>query len=533
MEPGRTAVARLPGTNLYTGATLGTGAPINVNLSSREAVNFPNVLRVYMNFRQPDQRGVVYPVPTALNAAEGLHELLLDEPRGRVYISNSGFNRIEVFDIRRQRFTDPIEVGQLPHSMAMSLDRSTLYVGDTGGESITIVDLDARRPVGRVKFPPIARLGAQLSTRPLALGMAQSGLQFVMSNANNNAGTLWRLIGDEAVPRPGSNIISPNSATTQLAQPLQFSYAATPGGEYMVALAGNGTVYLYDALADAFVTSRVIQQNPIQSYYGPAAGAPGGAYYLINGLILSSSLSVIGGAERPSTTQVTQPGLPGQLPGQVTVSAGQRHIAAVYAMNESAYVRMTMPVRQTPTSTTQDDSRPTLELVDIRTGAATIAAVAPENPPLLATGQLRVATPARQLAVDSQGTAYVITLSGLSVIPLQRGGLLPRPSIAGGARGILNANTGSASFTPGAFVTVTGGNLANPAVAETVPLPAVMGGSCVTFNDVPLKLLQTSPDQITAQIPDDLRPGLYVAQVRSLANATQSEPLLITVQRPQ
>jgi uncharacterized protein (TIGR03437 family) len=60
-----------------------------------------------------------------------------------------------------------------------------------------------------------------------------------------------------------------------------------------------------------------------------------------------------------------------------------------------------------------------------------------------------------------------------------------------------------------------------------------MGGSCVTLNDVPLKLLQTSPDQITAQIPDDLRPGLYVAQVRSLANATQSEPVLITVQRPQ
>ena len=40
-----------------------------------------------------------------------------------------------------------------------------------------------------------------------------------------------------------------------------------------------------------------------------------------------------------------------------------------------------------------------------------------------------------------------------------------------------------------------------------------------------------APEQ--AQIPDDLRPGLYVAQVRSLANATQSDPVLITVQRPQ
>ena len=533
MEPGRTAVARQPGTNLHTGATLGTGIPIHVNIGSREAVNFPNVIRVYMNFRQPDQRGVIYPVPTAVTNTEGLYELLLDEPRGKVYITNSGFNRIEVFDIRRQRFVDPIEVGQLPHSMAMSLDRGTLYVGDTGGESITIVDLDARRATGRISFPPLAREGAQLSIRPLALGMAQSGLQFIMSNATNSAGTLWRLIGDEAVPRPGSNIISPNSATTQLPGPLQFSYASTPDGEALVALAGNGTVYLYNALADSFTSSRVIQQNPIQSYYGPAVGAPNGAYFLINGLILSPSLAVIGGAERPSATQVTPPTQPGQMPGQVTVSAGQRHIAAVYAMDETTFVRMTMPVRQNPTAATRDDSRPTIVMVDIRTGGESVAAVAPENPPIIATGTGRFATPARQMAVDSQGTAYVITVSGLSVIPLQRGGLLPRPFVTGGSRGILNANSGTPSFSPGSFVTVSGDSLANPAVAETVPLPTVMGGSCVTLNDVPLRLLQTSPEQITAQIPDDLRPGLYVAQVRSLANATQSDPVVITVQRPQ
>ena len=48
-----------------------------------------------------------------------------------------------------------------------------------------------------------------------------------------------------------------------------------------------------------------------------------------------------------------------------------------------------------------------------------------------------------------------------------------------------------------------------------------------------MPLLETSDGQMTAQIPDTLLPGLYVAQVRSLANATQSDPIVITVQKPR
>ncbi|MEZ5352048.1 MAG: beta-propeller fold lactonase family protein [Bryobacteraceae bacterium] len=164
MEPGRTNVVRQPGTNVYTGtgAAFGNnGIGVPVTLNSAEAVNFPNRVQVYMNFRQDDQRGIVYPIESSLNTNEGLHELVLDEKRQRVYISNAGYNRLEVFDIRRQRLIDPIEVGQLPRSMAMSLDGSTLYVGNSGGESISIVDLDTRRVVSEIQFPPIPGPGTR------------------------------------------------------------------------------------------------------------------------------------------------------------------------------------------------------------------------------------------------------------------------------------------------------------------------------------------------------------------------------------
>jgi len=128
MEPGRSGVVRQAGTNMWTGAGTFQGTPYNMLLTSAEAINQPNEIRVYMNYRNPDQRGLIFPVPTTANSSpggttntngnEGLQDILLDEPRGRLYITNSGYNRIEVFDTNQQQFLNPIPVGQLPHQMA-------------------------------------------------------------------------------------------------------------------------------------------------------------------------------------------------------------------------------------------------------------------------------------------------------------------------------------------------------------------------------------------------------------------------------
>jgi hypothetical protein len=521
-------VNRQPGTNVFTGAGLGGGAPINVTLQSREAINLPNTVRVYMNFRQSDQRGVIHPVPVSLNNFEGLWELILDERRGRVYLTSSGYNRIEVFDIRRQRFMEPIETGQLPHAMAMSLDTNTLYVGNTGGESLSNIDHNSRRIVGTAEFPPIPRAGGQGAISVRAIASTVAGVQFVMSN-----GGLWRLLGNTATPRPASAIISPNNTTTTsvVGAPNIF-FAVTPEGDRAALLGGDGNAYLYDALSDQYTVRRTVNTNPIQSYFGPAAGAKGSAFFLLNGLVLSSSLAVIGGSERPGAVQFNPPAAPGQPPTQTVVSAGQRNVASVFALDDKEFVRLTVPVRANITAATRDDARPTIELVNVRTGAESVVAIAPDNPPFLVFGAARVNVPARQIAVDSTGTAYVITLSGLAVIPLQRSGTPVRPLISAGSRGILNANNGTTTFFPGSFITVTGTNLGTAATADALPLPSVLGGSCVTFSDLTLPMLQSAPGQLTAQIPDDLRPGTYVAQVRSLATATQSDSVLVTVSRP-
>jgi DNA-binding beta-propeller fold protein YncE len=531
MEPGRSGVIRQPGTNIWTGNGTSSGTPVNLTLSSPEAINIPSTIRVYMNYRQSDQRGVIYPVPTTLNTNpngtggntagnEGLQDILLDEARGFVYVTNAGYNRIEVFDIKKQHFVNPIPAGQLPHQMAMSTDGKTMYVGNTGGESISIIDLDLGRIVDSVAFPPVQRNGAANPIYPRSLAMSNFGLQFMMSN-----GSLWKVVGNQALPRQFDSIY-----TAAIAGCPNCGMVGTPDNNSILTFNGTGTAFVYDGNADTYVTSRLLIPAPIQGYYGVLGAGPSGSYYLVDGLIVNPSLTTLGGSASPGATAIT-PGGPGFGPPNVTViNTGNRNIASAAPLDATRFLWLTTPVRQNITTVTRDDSRTTLEIVNIKTGEVQLAGVVPENPVVNVFGTTRFNTLPRQMVVDSAGTtAYMITLSGLSVVSLAPNGTDNRPAIAAGARGIVNSSDGTPNFKPGSFITISGTNLASGATADTIPPPTVLGGSCVTFGDIAVPLLVTSKGQIQAQVPDSLPAGTHVVEVRSLSTAQASDPVVVTV----
>jgi hypothetical protein len=203
----------------------------------------------------------------------------------------------------------------------------------------------------------------------------------------------------------------------------------------------------------------------------------------------------------------------------------------VAPVDKALFVRMSTPVRNSLTATTSDDIHTILEAVNTQTGATATAARVPENPVLSEFSTTRTAMPSRQMAVDSQGTVYALTVSGLSVVPLAPSGSATQPQIATSGA-IVNADDGSTNFQPGSFLNINGSNLASNATAATLPPPTVLGGSCVLVDNVAIPLLQTSPGQISAQLPDDIRPGLNVVQVRSLATAQRSARVLVTIQKP-
>lgn len=544
MDPGRSSVVRTAGTNLYTGAGTGavatnTGTPLAVNLVSPNAINIPNTIRVYMNFRDATQRGQIYPVPTVPNsAAEGLQDIVLDPARNLVYITNSGYNRIEVFDTVNRVFLAPIAVGQLPHQMAMGLDGNTLYVANTGGESISIVDLTQQIVTGGISFPPIPRLGNANVNSVHAMAMGLSGLQFVMLQPTTPTqttinGTLWEVIGNTAVPRTGTTVtgVTAAGAQTPLSTANQSSMIASADGSSILLLGGTGTTYLYNALTDSYATSaNEFGGSTIVGFYGPLGAASDGNFLLADGLVMNNSLTPIGGNTEPGSVTFTPP-TPGGGGGTTVSSTGARNVAAVAPVDENDFARITTPVRTNLTTTITGDTHTTLEVINVSTGAITSTFRVPENPAVSIFGNVRQSTPARQMVVDAQGTAYAITLSGLSVIPLAPASAGTTPALAA-TQPIVNSVDGTTTFKPGSFVTINGSHLASPAIANALPAPTVLGGSCVVMNNVSIPLLQTAGGQIAGQIPSTMRPGQVVMQVRSLATAQNSAPVVVTIHTP-
>ncbi len=505
MDPGRSAVARQSGTNLYTG---NAGTAVSVNVRSVEAINVPNTIKVFMNYRPSDERGVVYPVPTTTNnTTEGLQDIILDQARNKIYISNSGYNRIEVFDATKQRFTTPIDAGQLPHQMALGAD-GFLYVANTGGESLSQIDLDAQKIVGAIQFPPIPRAGANPPSHVVALAAGLSGLQFMMatSNATGSTASQWETIGGQALVRPPDSVaVNPNN-TAQNTEPGPVQMLATSDQKNIITMNGTGTVYLLDALSDQYTASRQLFNAPLQGYYGVLGAAPGGAYYIANGAVLSSTI----------TQNLVDPGL--------------RNVFAVAPIDQNTFVRLTTPQRTANGAATRDDPRTLLEMFDLQSGGATLVGATAENPYVEVFGTTRANVPSRTMVVDSAGSVYALTLSGLTVIPLTPASQNTKPQIGAGA--IVNSNDGSANIKPGGFVTVNGTNLAASSTADQTPVPTVMGGSCVLFDNVAAPLLQTSSGQISAQLPATVHSGVNVVQVRSLATGQTSDPVTVTIQKP-
>jgi uncharacterized protein (TIGR03437 family) len=304
---------------------------------------------------------------------------------------------------------------------------------------------------------------------------------------------------------------------------------ATPNGEYILLLAGDGNAYLYDAMVDEFVVNRQLftrattgssPVNTIQGLYGAVAAGPRGQYFLANGLILNQSLTAMGSVS-------TVPGPAGRGGQQQTFV---RPVAAVAPAGTTTFARFTQPVRFTANAALTE--APLVEVVDVRTGATLRSVPAVEGPLQSTTGPTspQTAISGRTMALDPSGTtAYVLTASGLSIVPLEAPARSDQPQI--NPRGLVSTASYLPNVAPGQLVSLFGRNLGSQAIAATSPLPTLLGGVCITGNNRPLPLILTSPQQINAQIPPEFAPGRYTVLVRSISQNSASMSYALTVSK--
>jgi uncharacterized protein (TIGR03437 family) len=518
--------------NAVAARTLGTSSPVHDFLvQSPEAINLIPRVRILQNSRNTEARGDIVPVSVGISTGEALEDLMMDTLRQRLYIANSGKNRVEVFDLRTRRLLNPIKVGQLPRSLAVTPDGRTMYVANTGGESISVVDLERMEQIDRIKFPPIPFDASATLVTPSVIAASQRGAMFITST-----GQLWSIIGNDAVPRRPSTIIGSNAAGQQNAIAAPRAMASTPNGENIIIASGNGFVYLYDALADDFVQSRQIQAANAAGYIGPITAGPRGQYYVVNGVLLNAALT-------PASPAPTPPGAGNTAGG---AAGAVIPIAALTSITANQYARFAQPVRLQANAVAT--TLPTVEIVDANTGLTLRSAPTLEGPLSQVNGAAgRTIVSGRTMAVDPAGTtAYLITTSGLSIIPLDQPAVADRPTV--NQRGIVNLASLQVSIAQNGLVSIQGRNLAASGTADpSRQLPTTMGGVCVTMQAAgattattpaaaanatprPLPLLMTSATQINAQIPPEFGTGNFQLIVRSLdkkvATAAQTVSLI-------
>jgi uncharacterized protein (TIGR03437 family) len=499
--------------------SLGTSAPDQLLLQSSQAVNVIPSIRVFQNDRNAEAAGTILPVdvggvnPTG-GTATGLTDMIEDTSRLRLYIANAGMNRIEIYDMQQKAFLPPVSVGQLPRALAMGLDGNTLYVANSGGEYLSIVDLNKMAVSGTVELPPQPFNSTFSVITPQLIASSQAGPQVVMSN-----GTLWKIVNGVMTPRTLNPLVF-GSATSVAAQ----SMASTPEGAYVVLLATSGIAYLYSAAVDDFVQEQQVVSTPITGYFGPVAAGPNGAYFAIGGQLYNSSLTLISNNGGSTTTTgpivIGGPGLPSPTPTLTT-----RPVSAVAAVGAQSYAQFSTPIRASASTAVTDAG--IIQIIDVTSQKTTASINALEGPIQQVTGAARVSSNGRTMAFDPSGTtAYALTESGLSVLPVSTGGAAA-PSFS--AAGVTNTANYQAHIAPVGLISIFGKNLAAAATAAGTPLPDILGGTCVTFNNAPIPLIASSAGQINAQVPTTLAAGNYPVVIRSIANNVASSSATVAV----
>src|SRR4051812_24018565 len=68
----------------------------------------------------------------------------------RVYVPNSESHTVDVIDPATFKIIDTFNVGRVPHHIAPAWDMSKLYVDNTFGDSLTVIDPRSGKPVGNI-----------------------------------------------------------------------------------------------------------------------------------------------------------------------------------------------------------------------------------------------------------------------------------------------------------------------------------------------------------------------------------------------
>ncbi len=99
-----------------------------------------------------------------------LNDVHFDNNCTHVYASSPGQNRIEVLSLETLSLETPIQVGSAPMGFDITPDGVTMYVANSGGTNISVVDVAGKVELRKITVPPTT-----LDDTPWSIAIANNG----------------------------------------------------------------------------------------------------------------------------------------------------------------------------------------------------------------------------------------------------------------------------------------------------------------------------------------------------------------------
>lgn len=411
---------------------------VALTLSSAQAVNIPQSLRVLVNGRGPDQRGTMVSVPGKLV------DILADPARNRFYILRQDKNQVLVYEGDGYTLVKTLRTGATPTQMTITFDRRYLLVGNRNSQIANVFDLETLQAQTPIRFP-----GGHY---PQSLAASSRAILAAVRSAVSAEHKIDRV---DLYSRTASEYASLGAWQNNVN--IDTMLTASPNGSTILGVQADGGLLLYSAVSDAFTVYR----KPYTALSGAYAASSYDRYVVGNHLLNASLVEVK------------------QLESATGPSSG-------FAFVDETGVRTTAASASAPGVAAR---------VNLSTGDTLAPARMVEAPLFGETGAVFT----RTLAPLSNRKAFVsLTASGFTVLPWNYEASVAPPRI----ERVVNLADQSAAVAPGSLVAILGRDLSpvNLASAET-PLPTALGDSCLSVNGAFAPILFVSPNQVNAQLP--------------------------------
>jgi len=226
-----------------------------------------------LNFFGVQQRVIaIFPV------GQKPREILIDFQNDKGYVTVSGENSVDVFDLKNYNILSKINVGMNPWGIALDKNNGKIYVSNFGGNTVTVIDEKTDKVLSNIK----------VGNEPLGIAVDEKTNRIYVTNNLDNTvsiidGTTNRVIGTVNVGRSPSDVVVDES-----------------NGTIYVANSGSNTISVLSSTTNMVDSTLNVGMNPSAM----AINSENGLLYVLN--TSDGTISVIDKFNVAKTINVTK-----------------------------------------------------------------------------------------------------------------------------------------------------------------------------------------------------------------------------------